>query len=425
MTDLVVTWTGWHADALRRALRMTNEGFAEHLGVSVRSVAYWRGHPDWVTRQGTQQILDAALDRAPDLARAQFRRQLAESGRDATDPAVRVPPGHDAPAALTDWLTSTRISDETVEAIGRDAAGLAEAHAQTPAAVLLAEVRPFQTCVQRLLMGGKIRPRQERELLRVNGEVLAHMSLLLSDLRAGQEADDYGSAAKLYLREAGACEATAWYVLAKNARWRHRYASAADLASEGLRLGAPPPMAVQLACYEANTAALAGAADRAWAAMRNAEELATALPACQVNPSPWSFPPDRMTIFRLSVALRTGQPDAALAVASGISPTWDSGGPHVPAAWAQIRIGAAIASVIKSEPDGASEHVQPVFDLPSGLRIATVTGWLAELDRRLAEPRYAGLPLAIELRQQIRGFTTAAPDSHRAQHDTHDKEVPV
>ena len=40
--QVVATWTGSSADALRQALRMTNESYAEHLGVAVRTVAYWR-----------------------------------------------------------------------------------------------------------------------------------------------------------------------------------------------------------------------------------------------------------------------------------------------------------------------------------------------------------------------------------------------
>jgi hypothetical protein len=305
--------------------------------------------------------------------------------------------------------------------MNRAAVGLAEAHARTPAALLLADARQLQARVQRLLMEHRTRPRQERELLRINGEVLAHMSLLLSDLRAGEEADRYGSAAKLYLREAGACEASAWYVLAKNARWRQLYAWAADLASEGLRRGAPVPMAVQLACYEANASALAGDADRAIGAMQHAEELAAAIPASRASPSPWSFPPERMRIFRLSVALRTGDPAGALRAADGTSATWDPDLAHVPAAWAQIRIGAGIACMLKGEPDGAAEQVRGVFDLPQGLRIATVTGWLADLDRRLADARYAHVPLVGDLRNQIRNFTTTATDAYQAERD---KEPP-
>jgi hypothetical protein len=248
------------------------------------------------------------------------------------------------------------------------------------------------------------------------------MSLLLSDLNVSRAADHYGNAAQLYLREAGASEAIAWYVLAKNARWSHRYLLAANLASQGLQHGFSRPMTVQLACYEANASALAGDASRARAAMRHAQEQAAVLPAAQVTTSPWSFPPERMTIFRLSVALHTGDPDGALLAASETGMTWNPAGPHVPAAWAQIRIGAGIASLLKDEPDGAAEQVRPMLDLAPGLRIATVTGWLADLDRHLADGRYAHVPVAGELRQEIREFMTTAQEAQKPQRLEEDRE---
>ncbi len=52
--------------------------------------------------------------------------------------------------------------------------------------MLLADARQLQAKIQRVLTDGRLRHRQERELLRVNGEVLAHMSLLLSDLQASR-----------------------------------------------------------------------------------------------------------------------------------------------------------------------------------------------------------------------------------------------
>ena len=33
--QVIASWTGGQADALRQALRMTNESFAEHLGVAL------------------------------------------------------------------------------------------------------------------------------------------------------------------------------------------------------------------------------------------------------------------------------------------------------------------------------------------------------------------------------------------------------
>lgn len=413
MIDLVATWTGWHANALRQALRMTNEEFAEHLNVGFRTVAYWRARPEMAPRQSMQQILDAALQQAPELAQAQFRRLLAE--HDTVEPRIApIAPASGDPASLTEWLTTTSTSDEEIDRIDRAVATLAEAHPLTPATVLLTDARQLQAKIQRVLTDGRPRHRQERELLRVNGAVLAHMSLLWSDLNASPAADDYGNAAMLYLREAGTSEAIAWYVLAKNARWSRRYPLAADLASQGLTHDASGSMAVQLACYEANAAALAGDASRARAAMCHAEEQAALLASTQVTASPWSFPPERMTIFRLSVALHTGELDAALRAASEAGMAWNPAGPHVPAAWAQIRIGAGIACLLKDEPDGAAEQVRPMLDLPPAMRISTVTGWLADLDQHLAGARYAHAPVAAELRQEIHEFMTTALETQKA-----------
>lgn len=69
---VVASWTGRHADALRQALRMTNESFAEHLWVAVRTVAYWRKRPEIKPQPAIQETLDAALARPPDRIKEQF-----------------------------------------------------------------------------------------------------------------------------------------------------------------------------------------------------------------------------------------------------------------------------------------------------------------------------------------------------------------
>jgi hypothetical protein len=43
---------------------MTNEGYAEHLGIATRTVATWRAKPDIVPRNDLQQILDRAYQLA-------------------------------------------------------------------------------------------------------------------------------------------------------------------------------------------------------------------------------------------------------------------------------------------------------------------------------------------------------------------------
>jgi DNA-binding transcriptional regulator YiaG len=289
MDRLVQNWTGRHADSLRQAMRMTNESFAEHLGVAVRTVAYWRHRPDLVPSPAMQEILDTALIRSPQRAKDHFWELAGAGGPADGGPADGLLASQDA-SSLTDWLTATSVSDEAITGLDRAAARLAEAHAQVAPAIVLAEARQVQVSTQALLRAGQIRHRQTRELLRINGNLLAHISLLLSDLGDNRAGEEYGNASRAYLHEAGASEATACYVLAKNARWRHDYALAADLARSGLEHSARDPMKVQLACYEANTAALAGDPSRALNAMRLAEETWAVLPPGQMTPSPWSFP---------------------------------------------------------------------------------------------------------------------------------------
>src|SRR5882724_7557514 len=77
--QVIELWTGGDADLLRQSLRMTNESFAEYLGVAVRTVAYWRKRPEIIQKPAIQETLDAALERAPDRAKAQFALLVDEA----------------------------------------------------------------------------------------------------------------------------------------------------------------------------------------------------------------------------------------------------------------------------------------------------------------------------------------------------------
>ena len=70
--DVVEVWSGRHAGLLQSALRLTNEGFAARLGVSVRTIAAWHADPAVVPRTEMQQVLDTALEKAPEAARRRF-----------------------------------------------------------------------------------------------------------------------------------------------------------------------------------------------------------------------------------------------------------------------------------------------------------------------------------------------------------------
>src|SRR5713101_4836896 len=70
--DPVTGWTGRTACALQAALRLSNEAFAERLGIGVRTVASWHQKPMLRPRPEMQQVLDTALEQASQSIKTRF-----------------------------------------------------------------------------------------------------------------------------------------------------------------------------------------------------------------------------------------------------------------------------------------------------------------------------------------------------------------
>ena len=67
---------------------MTHETFAEYVHVSVRAVYYWQQRPDGVPKIGVQDLLNKALEAAPEQVKARFALliEAGESDRATTKP---------------------------------------------------------------------------------------------------------------------------------------------------------------------------------------------------------------------------------------------------------------------------------------------------------------------------------------------------
>ena len=429
---VIATWTGGDADLLRDSLRMTNESFAEYLGVAVRTVANWRKQPEIIPKQLIQEALDTALERAPDRAKAQFalliergRRADRLDSRGTRDPHTPGPAGSSASAAhaiprqrippddiddLLAQLSVTSITGDTIEQIERAAISLAESHTQAPARKILSQVVPLDHRV-RSLLGGRLPLSQQRELYRIESLLLSHACLLLGDLNENALAERYGMAALALAKEAASDQAVAMTVLAKTFRWQKRFTESMDMASRGFACSPNTPVRVQLASQEANAAALLGHAGRAREALARAQRAAE-LVTPDSGLSAWSFPVTRQAVFAQSVATQLGDADAMLQAAAAADAAWSAGAPRVAATWAQIRVGAAIAQLLTGSLDGALAEVEPVLALPPGMRVATVTAYTERLRRRLEHPRYDGAAGVRDLAERLARFTAdALPDA--------------
>jgi 8-oxo-dGTP diphosphatase len=88
--EVVKQWSGRQAVALQAALRLTNEAFAERLGISVRTVASWHRDVEVTPRQELQAVLDTAFERATDSARERYSLLLASAVAPSAAQALRV-----------------------------------------------------------------------------------------------------------------------------------------------------------------------------------------------------------------------------------------------------------------------------------------------------------------------------------------------
>ncbi|CRK56774.1 hypothetical protein [Alloactinosynnema sp. L-07] len=96
-------WTGKLACDLQAALRLSNEAFADLLGVGVRTVAGWHQKPTLRPQTVWQQALDTTLEQAPAAVRARFDASSDQPDTDATDAEIRLSADPHIGAAL-DWL---------------------------------------------------------------------------------------------------------------------------------------------------------------------------------------------------------------------------------------------------------------------------------------------------------------------------------
>ena len=72
-------WTGRTACALQKASGLSNEAFAERLGIAARTVGSWHEKPDLVQQSAMQAILDTALDQASPAAKERFAQLVPEA----------------------------------------------------------------------------------------------------------------------------------------------------------------------------------------------------------------------------------------------------------------------------------------------------------------------------------------------------------
>ncbi len=79
--------------------------------------------------------------------------------------------------------------------------------------------------------------------------------------------------------------------------------------------------------------------------------------------------------------------------------------------WTQVPLGAGIAGIMKDDLDGALAEISPALTLAPEFRMATITGYTSQIDRRLQQRRFLHSDTATEISARVRNF-----QSHGTRH---------
>jgi 8-oxo-dGTP diphosphatase len=146
LMEVIDVWNGRYACTLQSALRMTNEAFANHLGIALRTVATWHADPDVVPRAEMQQLLDEVYETASPAVRKRFALLAVGGDKGRPDTVAGTP----EPQALRVAIAVVVREDEILMVCRRDdePSGITW---QFPAGVIKPGVRPETATVRETL----------------------------------------------------------------------------------------------------------------------------------------------------------------------------------------------------------------------------------------------------------------------------------
>jgi hypothetical protein len=269
------------------------------------------------------------------------------------------------------------------------------------------------------LLQSRPHPRQARELFFVAGTVstlLAHASQNMGNATAART---QAATAWACAEESDDDGLRAWVrgTQALIAEWTLHYRDALDFVREGQRYASSPDQAARLASIEARTLARTDHVRAALDAIGRADrarELPDRDDRLSIIGGILTFPRIKQKYYTGSTLVLAGEAVQGELTCSDVISSYETG-PLDQRSYgdeAIARTDLAIARLLGDDLDGASEALQPVLQLPTEQRIRQITDSLTRVREGLILPRYADVPIARSLIDQLNQFvdlTSPAP----------------
>ncbi len=330
---MIAVWGPREAHALREAMRLSIDDFAQQLDVSRRGVAAWSGKTSGRLRWDVQRKLDAALAAAP----AEVGRRLASLLGEGPPPGDPGPPAAAGPtasalASLSSLLVLPPQADigppPALIRLERDVAGLRMAYQAARYTEVLARLPVLARSLAQARADAEARfPWRVRRLTSAVHQTTAGLLLKLGDLPLAMLAAERGvseaeaSGDPLIVAASACCAAQ---VLQRSGHGDSALARALGAARDlvtatGLR--GPRPLSAHgaLLLSAATAAARTGDAAAATRLLTQADDAAKTLGA-DGNFGWTAFGPTNVQLHRLGILLELSDPATALQVCAAIDP---------------------------------------------------------------------------------------------------------
>ncbi|MGW5364440.1 hypothetical protein [Actinopolymorpha pittospori] len=424
--DVVETWDGRRAKALRLALRLPIDAFAAQLGVVPRTVSKWESQPGMVPTPELLRALDVALERASRRDQVRFGMLLVSSETakpEATSAGHAPQQSGDIDELLASAAHSTvldagrigsKVGDEVLGHLFEHVWALSRDYTERP---LLEEFSEFQLIREQAtaLLDRTRRPSELADLHVIVGESTALMASIGFDLGRWNDAAKLARASTMYAETAGHASLEAWTLglQATLAFWAGQPDTALAHIEHGLTRAPSGASRFRLRYIAARAHAVAGnphgAAQMLQAAQRDREDAeGSSDPLHDGIGGEFAFSNARAAACGTAVWSRLGDGRRVEQYAKQALRGYELEAPDRPTASPVLgtRIDLAAARLLQGDLPGAEEHLVPILALPPDSRVS-LSGRMGTVRRLLTQPRWRRVTRASEVSSTVTEWLSA------------------
>ncbi|WP_371518251.1 helix-turn-helix transcriptional regulator [Kitasatospora sp. NBC_01300] len=406
----------------REAVGHTQESLAEALDVDRTTVGRWesgRGAPQPWMRPKLARALKLSVDQLADLLASPppAAKAVPPSSSAPLAPVRRT--GHDndlvsAVAADSEesalflrFASASNVDDTLLEQTDADIARLAGDYVSKPVSELFHDIGALRRGVFDLLRGRQ-HPHQTSHLYLQAGRLCGLATHVALDLGQYAAAATHSRTAWRCAESAGHNGLRAWIrsVQSLIAYWQQDHRQAAELARAGLPYADSGTIAARLLSLEARATAALGDTASALRAVEAAEAARSTVVAVDL-PGVFTFPEAKQWTYAGTALLALGtrsHVNRAIEASSRAIALYESAPQQEQSSGDLLaaRLDLANAHLAHGDLDGVQEKLLVVLDAAPDRRTASISSRLRALSTRLAEPAYAGSPIVLGLRENVR-----------------------